>query len=330
LIALLLVVAVAGYWAGHLGSSAHRDKNDAAVAAVGGEAMRRNPARAYPAAKTQAKRLPAPPATARSPLPPTGTPLKQIRAQLQSLADAGDAEAASRLYADTRRCADVRRLRATNLLMSRFYLTRQPDISTPEKASEHDRIVRSMQKQLDFVSNNEVLCAGLADDEINAVTPLALQAAQLGDTTAADCYVGDALYHAQGLLDHPEWLVDYKENALSLAHMRIEAGDWHMVALLARAYSSNFGITALSQLTGHDDVQTYRYTKLQSLGATGARAPNEIAEALDRETSEISADARRAADAWALDAYQRYFAANVQDNIDRQPPRCSWDSDDDG
>jgi len=78
-----------------------------------------------------------------------------------------------------------------------------------------------------------------------------------------------------------------------------------MVNILQIAYSANLGMSALEQLVGYDDVETYRFVNLRRLGAGTTGKHDEFADILKRETSEISADARQAADAWAQDTYQR-------------------------
>ncbi len=105
---------------------------------------------------------------------------------------------------------------------------------------------------------------GLGDEAVNDIVPMNrntqdddVNAAVTYRRAAADCYVGNALYGASGLLDHPDWLIDYKQNAMAIAQNAFENGDWKMVDILRNAYSSNFGISLLSQITGHDDVQAY-------------------------------------------------------------------------
>lgn len=261
-----------------------------------------------------------------TPLPPPGTPLKQIRVELQARAEAGDAEAASRLYRDTQRCADVRRINATAPAMARTTLAEKTEGLSPENLRDLNRILAYLEKQLNFARDNAALCADLSNDEINQVVPSALQAARLGDTAAADCYVGEMFYGSQGLLDHPEWLADYKQNAMAIAQSAIEHGDWRMVNRLLLAYNTNnMGMPLLSQLTGHDSAQAYRYLRLRSLGAVNGNLPDYLSKMLAQAAGEISAETKDDADAWAQDTYQRYFSSNPQDKTDSQPGTCYSD-----
>ena len=62
----------------------------------------------------------------------------------------------------------------------------------------------------DYVQTNSARCEGATDAQLASFTPLMLQAAQLGDLKALDCYVGTDFDMMEGLLDHPEWLEQYR------------------------------------------------------------------------------------------------------------------------
>ncbi len=266
--------------------------------------------------------MPSAPAKIAAPLPALGTPLAQIRDELQARADAGDADAASRLYRDTQRCADVRRINARSAMTMRLMSTDRNKPSSAEEIQRERAFLDNLEKELNFAADNAALCVGLSDEDINDLVPISMQAAQMGDRVAADCYVGNALYGAKGLLDHPEWLTDYKQNALAIAQNALEGGDWKMVDILRNSYSNNLGISLFSQVTGHDDVQTYRYLKLHSFGLPSGVTSDWTTKLLATEAADISADAKRDADAWAQDAYQRYFNSHPQDPASAQQVNC--------
>jgi hypothetical protein len=114
------------------------------------------------------------------------------------------------------------------------------------------------------------------------------------------------LLYSGGLLDHPEWLAQYKSSAMTLAQAALEQGDWRMVAELRNAYGQTLSLTPLAQLTGGDAVQYYRYLKLQLLGATGKNAISlgrQVAEA----AQSLPALDMNAGDAWAQEMYLRFF-----------------------
>lgn len=243
-----------------------------------------------------------------SPLPAPGTPLKQEAAELQARADAGDAEAASRLYRDTHTCAGVRYAKAVTAQFAPIALDRKFDGDTPEALQHADRMLERIQKQLDFVRDNSALCEGLSDEDLNTEFPRAFLAAQLGDSLAADCYLGTTWDDLLGLLDHPEWITQFKQNAPTLIDVSIARGDWDVVTQLVEATApGHVGFRyLLPQLTGNDPVQHYRYLKLLSLGAStdDEVQHKRLADAADA----ISSEAVRDADAWAQDVYQRNFS----------------------
>jgi hypothetical protein len=247
-----------------------------------------------------------------APLPPARTPLKQTFADLQARADAGDATAASRLYRDLQRCAQTQNINATVPHAAGFFLNEKTDAMSTTELQSRDSMLNSLQSQLNFARNNAELCAGLSSAQIDEVVPASMQAALTGDAVAANCYLGSSLIAAQGILDHPEWLSDYKDNALNIANTNIQNGDWTTVHILQRAYAHIFRGGLLGQVTGADVVQNYRYLKLLRLGAQPGKDAGFFDNQIGEIADQIGPDAQLAADAWAQDTYQRYFAANPQ------------------
>ncbi len=237
-------------------------------------------------------------------------------AELKALADAGDAEAASRLYQDAQRCVNAREIIATAPKIAPYLLNQNTGEMSQDTLKANEQSLANFQKRLNFARDNAGLCADLSDDEINQFIPTALQAAQLGDNAAADCYVngGGTFGMPRGLLDHPGWLLDYKQNALAIANTAITQGDWNMVSMLGDAYNNTFfNSSMLGQLTGQDNVQGYRYLKLRLLGAASRdQGVDFLNQQLTQIANEIPPEAKLAGDAWAQDAYQRYFSANPQ------------------
>lgn len=258
-----------------------------------------------PGVQKQSKHRTVAPASS-APLPPPGTPLKDVYAELKARADAGDGAAASRLFRDITRCRLAHRLERSVPDMLSVTAIRDDKKDSANQLAMQNNMLNFLQKQLDFVKQSEAICAGadtsLLDDEI----PASLRAAQLGDERAIDCYIGMEFMNAPGLLDHPEWLTQYKSNAMMLAQTALQNGDWIVVSLLQDAYSGRFGTALLGQLTGTDQALSYRYLVLNRLGTN-----DESAGYLDRKIKEASSsltpDQISNANAWAQDAYTRYF-----------------------
>ena len=309
LIALLALAALAlGYFGGRAtpppfnhGATSARREGDDAISTKGKSGVTPTPVRNSAQMN----------ASTRSPLPPPGTPLKQIIVELQTRAAAGDAEAASRLYRDTQRCAEVRSINANVAKVANSMIAVKIDTNSQRDLQTYEQTLAGYEKKLNFARDNATLCTDLSEDEVNAaVVPAALRAAQLGDTAAADCYIGSAMpMAASGLLDHPEWLTDYKQNALSVATSAVEQGDWRMVFELQIAYSGNDRPLLLGQVTGVDLLQSYAYLKLERLGTPIANDTSSLDRSLAATASQLNPVAINNADSWAQDMFQNHFQA---------------------
>lgn len=261
-------------------------------------------------------------ASTKTPLPPKGTPLKQTLAELQERAAGGDADAASRLARDLNKCTRIDDLKRTMPRVLTALLEDDYSKLSEEDLAWHEKALERYQKDLDFIRGNEALCAGIGHDDLQTMTPALLRAAQLGDLASTNCYLGLGLFRAPGLLDHPEWLTDYKLYAQQLVQSAFEQGDWAVVGMLEHAYAGFFGADFLTQLTGIDPAAYYRYLRLQRLGANGdfvAKLDKQIAAAQQDLTPQQITDG----DAWAQDAYARYFNGSSSNELSNGVNYCN-------
>jgi len=252
-------------------------------------------------------------ASVSKPLPPPGTQLKQTFDELKARADAGDAEAASRLFRDAQRCRRFRQLIRRTPQMAKRWLDEKTDGATAEDLKITDAFLGMAQSQLEFLRSNAALCSD-APEQVDSSLPLALLAAQLGDPAAANCYVGggDTFGIPSGVVDHPEWLSEYKQNALVYADATVEKGDWTMVSQLAMAYEGNVP-SLLGQVTGVDAAMTYRYLVLSRLGVQdhgNDKTVGYLDMRLKTLAENLTIEQKLAAEDWARDAYQNYFTNN--------------------
>jgi len=268
------------------------------------------------AAEVKAAKKPAPIYVLSTPLPPPNAPLTQVYADLKTRADAGDAQAASRLYRDVGRCLHTRDVLANQSRAASWMLEDDTSGLDADQLARRERRLGTIEDELAKARANSGLCEGATPAELQ-LAPVALRAAQLGDVQAADCYVSAGLTAGGGLLDHPEWLQDYKANALSLANSAVEQGDWTMVNQLQRAYAQSSGAGLLAQVTGGDPSQAYAYLKLRSLGAVTPQGNSFLSRQLADAAQNLPADAVTQGDTWAQNAYQQYFGANPQINTPR-------------
>jgi len=251
-----------------------------------------------------------------APLPPPNAPLAEVYADLRARADAGDAPAASRLYRDVGRCLHTRDVLNNRSRAVGWILEDDTSRLNADKLERRERRLSAIEEELAEARANSSVCEGLTPSQLE-LAPVALRAAQLGDAQAADCYVSAGLTAGGGLLDHPEWLQDYKNNALALANSSVQQGDWEMVNQLRRAYAQSNGAGLLSQVTGADPSQAYAYLKLQSLGAATSQGNSYLSHQLADAAQNLPADTVAQGDAWAQSTYQQYFGANPQVNTPR-------------
>ncbi len=246
-------------------------------------------------------------ASERAPLPPANAPLKSILAELKARADAGDTDAASRLFRDMQTCAQVQRLNQTMPGIANRVLNDTSTPASPAAAQRSERMLDFVQRNLDFSKSNAAMCADLSAADMAELVPATLQAAQLGDAQAANCYVGANLNNWPGLLDNPQWVQDYKSNALGLANGAVQQGDWSMAMLMAQAYGGS-SRNMLNQITGSNAQQAYTYAKLMSLGQpTGTQQSQRSTNALGNFSSQLTPAQIQAADQQAQQMYQQYF-----------------------
>jgi hypothetical protein len=243
-----------------------------------------------------------------APLPPPDSPLAQTYHELKTRADAGDAAAAERLYADVNHCFEARGQLQT-LPLQASALGYVPASLGADQIAAREKRLAGIEQELRTAERDATRCKGLSDEQLQ-LPPVALAAALLGVRAASDCYVSGALLFTDGILDHPEWLSQYRDNALSIADNALAAGDWNMVDELQRAYAPpvGFHLGPLSDLIHEDTAMGYRLLRLQRLGTQSGPAAESLDRQLAAAAENLSADSISAGDAWAQDTFTKYFS----------------------
>jgi hypothetical protein len=260
-------------------------------------------------------------------LPPRGARLPDIYAALQARADAGDPAAASQLYQDVHRCSTVRRYRQ---LLDRIERDKSPDatgdVGVVEFGADPHARVRFKTELQTFVDASAARCEGVTQEQLDSLFPASLRAAQLGDLNATDCFLGMGFEQMPGLLDHPEWLTEIRDNTPALFDYAIQRGDWVAVELMIHTYAGLFVDTPGAQVFAPDPAMHYRYARLERLGASG-----DFAKKLDADLrvleSDLTASQIAAGDAWAKDAFQRYFHGSPSNEVSNGANICRIDDD---
>ncbi len=271
------------------------------------------------APKTVTKTVTAAPKT--STATSTAPTLKDLYADLKRRADANDTDAASELYRDLRRCQMQQELGRTLPNWVRNELNRDTSGDTDEQLKSHERYLESMQKEIDFVQRNAAFCEDVDPATLQQFVPATLKAAQLGDLKALRCYLGGSISFTPGLLDHPEWLTDFKQNAATLADYGFKHGDWGVVGLYGHAYQGYFTASFFGQTMQPDPIKAYQYMKLQQIAANG-----DFVKKITDQTSAVAADLTpdqiAQGDAWAQDMYDRYFNGTSSNELSNGVNTC--------
>lgn len=239
-------------------------------------------------------------------LPAPGTPLKDAFAELQARANAGDANAASRLVRDLDRCNRLRGSEWKNAGATGDLIGNKTEGMSPEQLRTYQMLLDAMELRQQRVRKDQETCAGVSDEMLDSLVANIAQAAKLGDERARACYLGSGpLYDARSLLKHPESLRNYRSNASAMIAAGLAAGDWRVVDLLQRAYEPG-AQSLLAGLVGADPVQHYRYLQLYRRGAEQHR----IAK-LDRQLAAAAANLTSAqlaeADEWTQTTLRNNF-----------------------
>jgi len=241
-----------------------------------------------------------------APLAPSGAPLAKTYEELKARADAGDVDAATRLFHEARHCANARQALRDTSRQARWLLEENNEGLDAEALKLHEQRLADAQKALADAEAANNSCAGLADAQL-MLAPMGFRAAQLGDIDTGRCYVsGTLLLGSAGLLEHPEWLTQYRQSALQIAQAMIERGDWRTVGMLQTAYDSATAWGLLGHLTGADRAMSYRYAKLRQLGA-GGKDQEDFDAKLAQSAQGLTTEQVARADSWAEDAYRRFF-----------------------
>lgn len=309
--AAVVVAAIVGaYFAGRAGRPAVRASPSIQTT------MPTSAAQAAEAASSD--RLPT--ATPGGLMPVAGAPLKDSFARLQARANAGDADAASRLVRDLDRCNRLRGSQWKHADATDALTRRSTEGMSAAQLRTYQALLDSMALRQQAVSKDQALCDGVSQQMLDTLVPNIAQAAKLGDKQARACYLDRGpLYDAHSLLRHPESLRAYRSAASAMIQSGLDAGDWRVVDLLRQAYEPGSN-SLLAGVLGNDPVQHYRYLKLYRLGAESHRA-----DGLDRQLAPIASTLSPAqiaeADAWAQTELRTRFR-----DASTQTTPTGWDA----
>lgn len=296
-----LIAVVGAYQLGRVRGPHPAGAAAADVAGVAHVAEQGESATANVATKTHAARI-------RISLPPPGAPLQNVFAELQSRANAGDVAAATRLYRDLSLCGRFLGIDWANSQLADELLGEGVDGLPQEQLENYQAQLEAIESRKRNVARLHAMCDGADAGMLDSLVPNLQQAARLGEPNARACYLAMGPGHdARSLIDHPEWLADYRRSVPALIDAGLAAGDWKVVDILRNAYEPG-AEGLLAGALGADPDRYYRYLKLYRLGAEPYRA-RKLDRQLAAAAARLAPERRNEADAWAENAFRRDFDA---------------------
>lgn len=294
-ICILVLALGAGYFLHRSAFSGHNTRTDPPAIA-----QPESKTESAPGVQKQSKHRTVAPASS-APLPPPGTPLKDIYDELAARARSGDRAASVRLFHDTLRCRYVDDLRQRYS----FALPQLKRIAQSHKNGtdiETESMPGPSKEEMTWLGQTEPMCAG-ADPESSRSSPeWMLIAAQQGDAEAIDCYLNQDFINVPNALQHMQWLTDFQRDAPELALKAVANGDWKAVSLLSMAYAGLGSGRWLNQTIAPDTEQAYRYAYLLELG--GGTTQKDEQGALEQQ---LTANQIVAARTWANEVFATAF-----------------------
>lgn len=231
-------------------------------------------------------------------LPASDLPLKDSFATLKKLADENNQMAILRLFKETQLCTQFQQRRQ---LVENLELNEK----IKENSANDSRLNNFLEKEKTFIQQNEHLCQGLEQNQLDEVIPASLKAAQSGNLVAANCYISmNMTMNSSALINHPEWLTEFKQNALSIAKASVEKGDIAMVGKLQSAYSGIYP-SLLSGVTGIDQAESYRYLNLLYLASPENQ---NVGRRLKKIADQLPINIQQDAQSWAEQTYKNNFS----------------------
>lgn len=134
-----------------------------------------------------------------------------------------------------------------------------------------DELERAVQKDLDFIEENEARCQGKGEIRTDgSLHEISLRAALAGSKMARYCYVEAGLMSDEQRTD-PQQLERYRRYATRFLDEGMRSGDWGAVMLNMTRYAQPYAIDGTPEivqtLNKPDRAMEYVYTRLFLLGA---------------------------------------------------------------
>jgi len=200
--------------------------------------------------------------------------------------------------------------------------------------ADRQRQIDKATLMLDVVDQAKTECTGPVDELLDgSLYELALRAALAGDKQAASCFVGGAFPIPPTLWARRDVQDRFREQAVPLLERGIRAGDWSMLVLASLAVSPRkhhlshepvvpIGapgmVMVMNAFTQGDAERAYALALLREIGAVD-RLKGSDAGFIQATARQLTPVQRQRAEAWARDAFVRYFKGRKWDAFDLEP-----------
>lgn len=245
--------------------------------------------------------------------PPLGIPLANSYQPLSERAQAGDTNAAIRLFDGLSECLHVARLDAAfkaDIMNKNSFLNNPHSFSLSTK--DESKTLDVIQKELDEIRRTDVLCGHLPDDfNDGRIYQAALQAARAGDADATACLLM-APYDTPR--PTPGQGREYADEVMQLAEDGLRRGNWNVASAMRFIYSPIF-VDGTGSHAGYqgflkmpDPVKELQYSELIRLGTPeGSPEAANLDRGLSIMRSTLNSMQQGIAERWAEKTYASYF-----------------------
>lgn len=224
-------------------------------------------------------------------------------AQLQALAQAGDAEAALQLLRRQQRCASFDlALRRSAELEAELRLTTDPE--------QRERLNTQLQQQASTLQQH-LPCQALPSAGAAALFDRQWQAARLGERQAMLEFAVNPALDSLPPIRYRDRFERYREQALPMLEALLRMGDLDAVRLLAEVHGNPGQLRWLGQLVDADPVLASRYARLY-LEAGGRRYRGRIGQQLTDWSAGLDAATLGRVEAEVAQLLERWFGPEVR------------------
>lgn len=251
-----------------------------------------------------------------TPLPPAGTPVREVVARLKDAAEAGDVRAACRLGTELTRCHRLRLADADDNTSMQLRMVKPG-------SAEEAAVKAGLEERARLSAPERLACEGITTEQADSAFRYLLRAAQGGNVAAMSLFaIAPPL--PQNVLEDLEGWAAYRDHAPTFFDRAIRAGDVRAAYVAMFHMFAGFGVAGGTALPRDNQrAAALAHAIMPSLDADGARMVNNSLEMMRADKSIDWARARREGEAMQRDYFSRASRTNVSIVGMPEPQRCA-------